>query len=351
MDLHVVTPHVAKVYRKRCRNPEHARYWGGFVVDIPEISKEDAPVATWRKASPDDVTVGDIVETRWFDGSHWMPRILNLESGPLLVDQDFLIDHARAKDDFLNPFVKGHSLRGISDTLDPRGEFYRLIEDDGSESAMTKASKIARNLTLIDGEVWERVHEPVYRLNILASSDNTLSIRHVTDPLRIECCLNPPKQSWKGTNLFIHPSELFAADQVEQMLAHFRLYKDVEVVPELTEEQHIEILIPESIRFDIDHHVVKTRVDQALSDTVLMHKWDDQTITAWMAVRREYERDLGSDVKPDSDLDRLCPALREFAALKDDHHKKDITSAVDRWEFRPLDLDFGDQFAASAPQF
>jgi hypothetical protein len=317
-------------------------------VNIAEISREDAPVATRRKASNDDVAVREHIETRWFDGSHWLPRVLNLSSGPVIVDAHFLLDHAQAKDAFLNPFVSEDSLRNVSDTLDPHGTLYRLVENDGSESAMKRASEVVRDMLLIDGEVWRRVHEPVYRINVAASSDRRLSITHITDPKTVAEILDPPLQTWKRRGPMIDRAELFAADQVDQMLAHYRLHEDIDEAPELTPEQLLEILIPDSIRLDIDHLVVKNRVQGILSETFRMSEWPDELIEAWMAVRREYKIGLEGQIQANSDLERLITAMREFAELKNDYGTKDIIAAVDRWDSRPIEFEFADDFAPSS---
>ncbi|MTH94763.1 hypothetical protein [Roseibium sp. RKSG952] len=351
MDLQIVTPHNAKAIRHRCRIPVYPRYWGTLQVSVAEISREDAPVATRRKASDSDIAVGENVETRWFDGSHWLPRILRLNSGPLLVDEALLVDHVRTKNSFMNPFVLEKGVNYVSNALDPHGELYRLVEDDGSETAMEKASEVVRDMLLIDGQVWQRVHEPVYRIDVATSSDRRLSISHITSPKTVAEILDPSLKTWERRGPKIDHAELFAADQVDQMLAYYQLYKDADEVPELRSDQLLEILIPESIQLDIDHLVVKERVQGILRDTVMMHRWPDEQIEAWMAVRREYQGRLEGQIQADSDLGCLITAMREFAELKSGHPGRDIIAAADRWDFRPIEFEFPVDFAPVSSRF
>lgn len=325
MKLRVPFVYEATVLPKKARNPR-AVWFGEFAdVDIKEVSDFDAPVALrWAAGAFNRDGIDGVNERRWFDGSFWEPAIYYYSGRP-----NEHIDAANMAE----ATQKGHSHSLLIRSVDWRvrdflngtaegalhSEDYRLVHSSFRDEELEKTLAIAGDTLIVDGKVWQRSFEPVYRV-----SDSGTFQRYVR--LNVE---KPPEdlRAQEG---------VFRLDRFDDLVA-YALEKFGE---EIDEKERVQVLVPEALAYDDEYPALLgglKRVVQSQRDKI----GDRETaeIMAW-AVMRDAVREM--EASPD---DRTINAAIERAqewievTAADEFWTEPAVSAIKRWSVRPIQLD------------
>lgn len=318
----------AEVVHKAKRNPVPEPLVEWHDVEVREADCLDAPKATeWRTES------GDVMSTRWFEGSHWMPYTATdqdtderhfLSAGEMAV-------HLAEGRRFGNPLAVGTDwvlrefAEGKRKAYDPSD--FRKIAVSDRESVLAKAERQAESCLVVDGMVLIRSTEPVYVIErqMIDRKGGTPVLRPKVVPL----------------SEARDPVDMFRADRFDDMAEEAKSrYGDALSVDRASE---ITVFLPESLGYDDERAALFTGIDDVLqSQKRFLATAELRDVRAWLetseslaAARRDWNEENAA---------ALQAAAETYIAvsLAGDYFGDKLRKTLDRWSVRPIGDEFDD---------
>ena len=339
MLVRVPFPYSAVVIGKGKRKPETQFFWEWLDLEIAEPDDLEAPVALrWRDAFPaDDPGFADrhkwglfpadgLCESRWFDGSHWMPVLVEdsrTRASAERMPKDDLVRRCAEGNDRDNPLVPFFHETGAAGNPAAKPidyEDYRTVQSCGREAQVQALTEKARNLIVADGAVWRQTAEPVCYLKEWVHHGHSYQAA-----IKVLPC--------DSTDI-TDPCQVYRADRFDEAAEAAILRGDhadgeVEV---MNLPRRVEVLVPESVRYRdeekaLDHSVYRLLCDY--SDKPLKELHPDLA-AGWFALRSAFEAD--------DHFDLVEGALEDFlhSLPEDTRQKRYASRALERWRSRPI---------------
>jgi len=309
---------------KRLAKPEAQTEW--IEVEVREVSDFDAPLATeWTREDSSPAC------TRWFEETHWVPyEYKDEDGGRHRLDAEGLRERLRTGRKSQNPLSVGteHVLQdfaaGNRPAFDPAS--FRSIESSDRDAVRSAAMKNASNAIIVDGGLYKRGSEPVYRLtrSRIASAGG----RH---SLRPEVALVS-----EGGD----PKDMFRANRWDDMAeeAGERYNRQVE----LDETARITVYIPESIRFDDERAALFTGLEGILSSQrrfLQTARLSDMRTWLELAEALAAAKENWTD-ETAAALETAADTYLAVTLAADDYYSGTLKAVMNRWRMRPLGDDF-----------
>lgn len=294
-----------------------------FSLEIAEPSDDEAPLATrWK-----DGRTGTTVSTRWYMGRHC--RTLSAGDRPVLV-RDGIDQH-------LHHAAEGYFGLASEDRKTATFVPGRMEEAYGTNRADTiaKAEAWAAGCFVADGFFWIPCPEPRYSY---AEGEASLE---ATTSVSVGPGGNGHKK-FELNHVAGRSTKLWRADRFEEALQAASEYFGATGLHRAT---RIEILMPETIRFDDDANAI---VDTGLE---LLHKADRKALlglppAALRALLPLQEifwtaSEEGTTPEPEAVRDALETAVagdEAFGGRYGAQTERNLCKAIQRWDNRPLDI-------------
>ncbi|MTH95217.1 hypothetical protein [Roseibium sp. RKSG952] len=329
--------------RKRNKTTKHFGEW--LDADIPEISSEDAPVALrWsvpKGGYPRHINgidgllnkSGEIIETRWYNDDHWMPHFETENqdrTSVFVLETDAMLKYLENGHFHNLPFSGGPDYRiqeFLSGELHPiNPNDYREVDLKDRDELLKRLERTLNNIVVIDGQIWCRRPEPVYR-NDLQRTDDQIGYFPV---------VFAPQELTKNGEYRHELCALRRMDQYDEMLTdRTGLLGD-------TWNPGAEVLIPESLRFSPEGPALMGAVQCALSFGKHMENWPREKGIAFYDLRDAFKRAKESaddnGMPDEATLDELAPAAMVYAATHG-AGKDRLKLAAERYLNRSLEFD------------
>lgn len=314
----------AMVIPRKARNERHKFFGEWTEVEIREVSDIEAPVAlSWKDSEFQPSGIDGVCERRWFNGSLWEPEAFKYSGKPnehVTLEQ---LKEWTEKAWTYSPLIKGPDWRvrevveGKTVPLDP--DDYRRVLSSGREDALRKVQEAADSIISIDGKVWWRTFEPVYRIKVSGGFRETFWVEVTRPPAAGE--------SHEG---------IFRIDRFDD-LAAYALERWGYVVPE---QDRVAVLLPECVRYDDETPALISALRSAVQceEREIAEK-DRATVIAWVDMR-DATRRLDADPDPRAITEAVEAAETWLQVAGSYDFRKDrLRKAIDRWNARPIPLD------------
>lgn len=325
--LRIPVSYVEYGVRKGRRKAERIECGEWVDVHVADVSSDDAPVATrWKNEWKWDYEyppLNAVSETRWFDGHHYKRVLRETADGHKQVDLDLLVEMiTRGDGPFPGDYYTRKVVQGNANSIDEIE--LRSRHTNNRAAAIERVHEIARSHILIwaDGkpELWSECREPCYLYN----------------PNRYSRCVDVVGIPALERGLDGH---YFRADRRDDLIDFIGTFSKVNI--ELPE---IQILIPESIRYDDETPAFTDAARSLITHAPSQNPFPKERVIAWLNLR-----DLVYGLRGDPDqeyLQRLEDAMQHYLEMGQRHpdefdmHESVITRALARWRNRPIDLEW-----------
>lgn len=346
MDLKIPVAYSCEVLEFRKRKKVRKDFGEWLEADIPDIPSEDAPVAL-RWKNPDHPVygtyndgllnrTGETMETRWYDGSHWMPffekQNEDRAEGKIIQSADIqgLLDagHLHNLPFFGTDWRMSEILRGEISPL--KEEDFKEVDFSGRDEELDRLSRTLNDLIFVDGQLWQRKREPVYDASRINWFEN--AGREGSYPIRF--IPNAVDDNGKYERKL---EDLWRADQYAELCE--RLPEDIReriVGPE------IEVLIPESLKYDPHGLALMAAVGTALEFHLGMETWSSEKGIAYYQMRDAFNLAQGSadeNGMPPADLVDLVLEKADGYATADGNGSITLKKVVERLQNRPIEIE------------
>lgn len=330
--------------RKKKRTEKQFGEW--LDADIPEVSPDEAPVAL-RWTVPEGAFLRQIhgldgvlnkdgltIETRWYDGSHWMPffEAENQDRNNAdVLSAEAMKGHLKEGHFYKLPFRGGVDWRirdflsGEIQSINP--DNYREVDFEGRDALLKRLDESLSNLIVLDGQVWHRRREPVYKDSFQRTEEGRVGFF----PL-----VFVPEDFTNDGGYKRELSSLRRIDQFDEMRDQYPA--------ELAESWHdgVEILIPESLTYDPEGLGLMAASENALDWSRGMELWPKEQGYAFYDLRDAFKlakESADENGVPEVEaLDDLAPAALAYAGTFGTGSDK-LKLAAERYLNRALDFD------------
>lgn len=310
---------------KRGHKNEASMVFGEWVaLEVVETTSADAPVALrWEKIRYLDDVEPKIVETRWFNDHHYLP--VSYDDDRTLSDHGLMEACAKGENPKCLPYQPEYSvmdfIRGALKSIDET-PLRTVIKCDRDERR-AKMEEAAERLLLIDGQVWQKLEEPTYAF-----------LRH-HGGVRVHIRGSDSNEPFDSK---MH----FRADRLNDLLDHFDINNEAAIL------ERIDVLIPESIRYDDETPALLAAAAKSVEwFASRLSKHSTDFLTAWGRLRDAVTQGAPSPEAAQEVADRL----EDFANVSydpDDWYTQQMRKALRRWSLRPIyDVDIHFDSASS----
>lgn len=250
----------AEVRFRRKRNTNEVVCRGLTQVLVAETDLASAPVAMRHVRASAVAEESVLVEYRLFDCQLYEPLLRNDGSGlPKQRDAPWLLSRVAGLVPPGNPlFVGAWSQRRDAVPMSELPDVAEIVDSD-EESVVATAHASAGALLLIDGALFERAPEPVYRLRHVerpSTAGNVVDGRWV---LYVDTAANVLAAEPAGGDI----DGVYAADQFDLIRDYIDSRSDSDWVHGAAPPP-IELLIPEAVRFDPDPLILRSCAETCL---------------------------------------------------------------------------------------
>lgn len=325
--MRVSIPIAYDVWVTSTRTGESSDRRFGHVVEaeIREVEGWQAPVAArWTSSIGGH---GDkTVETRWLDESHWR-RLQRSKGDPGPV----------AAEDFLASCSAGRpSEGGIKKAIDapdlrfpgPGGKVVKfnpklwICNSNVPERAEAIMREALDGYVSIDGEIWMRCGEPVYRI-----------VRHQYDGTPLAVTVLALDDEWHDIldRQRTGSDDMYRADRGDVALDDFK-----SMGGEMSGKPHLEIHLPESIRYKDDEAALQWGARRLLDDRKndRIGQIPAEEAIAWGRLRLAFQQTLSHD----GGCEDLADRMREYLDATDSRQTGPAEAALFRWSTRSIEV-------------
>lgn len=332
MKIRVPVVYEATVTPKKARNPREERFGEWIEVQIREISDMEAPVALrWQDEKYQSAGVDGVCERRWHEGQLWKPAVHGYSGKPnehLTLDR--LAEWTAAGYSYGNPLVSGvdwrmkdFAVKGVDEPLRP--EDFRHVMTSGREKAVADAIERGETTISVDGKIWTRTHEPVYRV-VRGGGFHS-------DYVKVDI-VSPPEDGANGEGHF-------RADRFDDLAAYVQDRMGLEA----DEDRRIHVLIPECLRFEDELPALLSSLQAAVKGQEdRVGQQGRASIIAWVDFREAVA--AMAQAADDETIGAAVTAAEVWLTVTDayDFQKKSLSDALERWNARPIAVDDGHDF-------
>lgn len=323
MLLRVPYTFTANVVLPRKINSRQTTQGAFLTVEIPELDDIEAPIATaWTNYRY------ETFQTRWHDGSHWLPHTdYDKDGNSYPVTTNILLEKL-SKGERGTSLTAGaeSSLRSLlNGDLEPFDErnFRSVVETD-QNAVINKILDSAKDCIIVDNQLWKRCGEPYYK-------HNRKNIIRETDPAVVypDICFLHDEAAVDRT--------AFSADQFEDFI-------EFAVGPNrdryiMTDDFKITVFIPESIKFDADALVLVNETGNFLKRSARnVGEHSPAYIHAWAELKSTHE--AATHDRREYACDQLAEAIQGLSAASPsaDYFLDVLNDVANRWRHRPIEI-------------
>jgi len=330
MKFRVPVVYTARVIPKKARTEREVLYGEWTEVEVREVSDIEAPVAlAWQDTRFQPSGVDGVCERRWFADAFWEPYVFHYSGKPNEHVTVETLQHWTEQGWSYSPLIRDHDwkvrelVEGRARPLDEAE--LRVVASSEREAAFEKLLSAADSLIAVDGMLWQRTHEPVYKATRSGGFSGTYYRIEIGAPPR-------PEERQEG---------VFRADRFDDVAA-WMLDKWGHELDEDDEFSRITVLLPECLRYDDEMPSLVSALRSAVeADAGHIGEKDRDTIIAWVDMR-DAVRLLEEDRSP-ATVDAAVAAAEAWleVASSYDFYKDSLRAALDRWHSRPIAFDDG----------
>ena len=299
------------------------------VVEIKEVSSEDAPVAvTWNEH-------GDAGETRWYDGHHYIEVDTDLSADDLF--KEMKETQVYEQKDFNTGYFGGISSDGGYIQLNERK--VEWFDEAQRDKALELVDDWASKCLIIDGKAYFRCFEPHY---FVSRSGLEVSVDEISDSLGYTAGLRyeHPYMIKKSANQRRGYHSRFSSSQIEQALA-----KSDEELP-LNGKVEINVLNPEAIKFDFDKAALMEAAENFIDSfegNLLLNLNPETLLDIAHVSKGIWEKNM-NEVDGDDLAEVILSSLNRVSEEDMDidrgkrHHLDNVRAVINRWDDRDIGL-------------
>ncbi len=283
MKISVPVGYTASVKAPRKVNAINESFFEWVNIEIRDINPDDAPIAAEWRDSREFISkhlqgnywyaylsarlIADDGQdfTRWYEGQHWWPVLDKVNRDE--VDDGVFRHNAKTFQDKWRkhhlgyPMVKSNlNWRIVEEFPDGRpldlGD-YRSVEDNTFAEELERLRKSADNLIFIDGQLYERLPEPVYVLTY-----PSISTGHYDMVIRVV----PNAPEYLPEKLHVYGLDQFE-DALDAANLRFRARGNKEEHENINAGREATVFIEDAFQCDTDIQRAQTAAEKIVSNT------------------------------------------------------------------------------------